>query len=128
MEGTSLSDILLHLRHQVSTGSVPKHDEAKAKARAMVAQCRDDADGGRVRWVFGECSYRVFYTDDEGQHRRPNKGLKVPRFDATGDALTGDAFQKARERMLTKARALWNELDKGDAQRYELTTITERTA
>ena len=125
LEGTSLSDILLHLRHQVSIGSVPKHDEAKAKARAMAAECRDDADGGRVRWSFGECSYRVFYTDAEGQHHKTNKGLKVPRFDETGGALTGDAYKKARERMLTKARALWNELDKSDAQRYELTPITE---
>ena len=54
-----------------------------------------------------------------------NKGLKVPRFDVTGDALTGCAFQKARERMLIKARALWDELDKSDAQRYELTPTTE---
>ena len=44
----------------------------------------------------------------------------MPRFDATGEALAGSAFQKARECMLSKARALWNELDKSDAQRYEL--------
>ena len=125
LEGASLSDIILHLRQQVSTGSVPKYDETKAKARAMAVQYRDDADGGRVRWVFGECSYHVMYTDDEGQHRRTNKGLKVPRFDEAGDALSGGAFQKARGRMLIKARALWNELDKSDAQRYELTPTTE---
>ena len=125
VEGACLSDIILHLRQQVSTGSVPKYDETKAKARAMAVQCRDDADGGRVRWVFGECSYHVMYTDDEGQHHRTNKGLKVARFDAIGDALTGGAFQKARERMLIKTRALWNELDTSGAQRYELTPTTE---
>ena len=120
LEGDSLSDILLHLRQQVSTGTVPKHDEEKAKARAMAAECRDDVDAGRVRWVFGECSYHVTYTAAGGTHHRTNKGLKVPRFDETGEALTGSAFQKARERVLIKARALWNELDKSDAQRYEL--------
>ena len=125
LDGASLSDILLHLRQQASAGSVPKCDETKAKARAMAAQCRDDADAGRVRWVFGECSYHVMYTDAEGQHHRTNKGLKVGRFDASGGALTGGAFQKARERMLRKARALWNELDRSDAQRYELTPTTE---
>ena len=89
LDGESLWAIIRYLRQQASTGPVPKSDETKAKARAMVVQCRGDADGGRVRWVVGECSYRVFYTDDEGQHRRTNKGLKVPRFDVAGDALTG---------------------------------------
>ena len=96
LEGAGLSDILLYLRRQVSTGTVPKYDEAKAKARAMAAESRDDADAGRVRWVFGECSYHVMYTDAGGKHHRTNKGLKVPRFDHTGEALTGSAFEKAR--------------------------------
>ena len=128
LEGDSLKDILLHLRQQVSTGSVPKADETKAKARAMAVGCRDDADGGRVRWVFSETAYHVLYRDDEGKHHRTSKDLKVPRFDMSGGALTGDAFQKARERMLSKARALWNELDKSGAPRYEITPTTECSA
>ena len=120
LDGESLRAIIRYLRQQASTGPVPKSDVTKAKARAMAAQCRDDTDGGRVRWMFGDCSYLVMYTDGSGQRHRTSKGLKVPRLDMNGDALTGGAFQKARERMLSKARALWNELDKSDAQRYEV--------
>ena len=62
VEGDSLKNILLYLQQKVSAGPVPKQDEEKAKARAMAAECRDDVDAGRVRWVFGECSHHVTYT------------------------------------------------------------------
>ena len=47
------------------------------------------------------------------------RGLKVPRADAVGKPLAPAVFKERRVQMLSKAQALWNELDKTTAERYD---------
>ena len=123
LEGESLSTILRHLREQVLAGDAPV-EVAKRTSRPDVRTGRDDADAGRLRWSFLESRCDIFYTDEQGRKHRMNRGLKVPREDAVGRPLSGEAFQKARRAALRKARALWNELDKSSCARYEVSRVS----
>ena len=120
LEGDTLVTILKHLREHVSMGDVPRADVAKSARRQEVRSCREDEDGGRVRWMFAECSYQIMFDDEQGQRRRTSKGLKVSRNNVFGQVLDAAAFQQARLATLNKARALWNEFDKSAVSRYDV--------
>ena len=122
LEGDTLGSILRHLREQVSAGEVPSADAAKAARRQEVLSSRGDEDAGRIRWLFAECAYAIMYDDGTGQKHRTVKGLKVSRHDPCGNLLDPAAFQAARLTVLRKARALWNEVDKSTADRYDVSS------
>ena len=122
LEGETLTTILKHLRAQVVAGGsseVQAAARAKAARRQEVMDARGDEDAGRIRWMFADCSYKIFYNDEEGKPHQCCKGLKVPRHDPFGQTLSHEAFQTARLVALSKARALWNACDKSSAARYD---------
>ena len=119
LEGPTLLAILRHLREQVSAGEVPEPDPAKCARRQEAISCRDDEDAGRLRWKFDEGAYQVMWEDGDGKFHRTTKGLKVNRADAIGRPTPAPLYKQMRTQMLSKARALWNELDKTKAARYD---------
>ena len=75
----------------------------------MPVEVAAPGDAAPLRWSFLDSSYQIFYADENGGKHRTNKGLKVPRKDAQGRPLSGQACQRARCVAQRKARALWNE-------------------
>ena len=122
LEGDTLGAILRHLREQVCAGEVPSADAAKAARRQEVLSSRGDEDAGRIRWLVAECAHAVMYDDGTGQKHRTVKGLKVSRHDPCGNLLDPAALHAARLTALRKARALWNEVDKSTADRYDVSS------
>ena len=122
LEGETLLTILKHLRSSKEKG-VPSSDSPKKARREENLGNREDEDAGRLCWVFKQTGYSIFYVDDEGKQHRLSDGLKVSRHDHLGQRLSVEAFKEARDVALSKARALWNRLDKSDSQRYEIATV-----
>ena len=119
LEGPTLLVILRHLRERVSAGEIPEPDLAKSAQRKEAMSNRDDEDAGRLRWMSGESAYQIMWQDEDGRLHRRTRGLQVPRADAVGKPLAPAVFKEKRVQMLSKARALWNELDKTAAERYD---------
>ena len=119
LKGDTLVKILNHLREHMCAAELPEANPTKSVQRKEVVNCREDEDGGRIRWMFGDHSYAIFYVDDEGVRRRTQKGLKVSRTDPFGGMLGPEEFKKARLVTLDRARALWNVMDKSGDARYQ---------
>ena len=124
LEGPTLLMILKHLRERVAAGAVPEPDLAKSALRKEAMSNRDDEDAGRLRWMSAESAYQIMWHDEDGKFHRRTKGLQVPRVDTNGQPMPPDVFKRWRMQVLSKARALWNELDKTAAERYDDVDMT----
>ena len=62
----------------------------------------------------------VTYKDAEGKRRTSTKGLSLATKDNVGRALSGDGYAKMIERVMDKAKRLWNELDQSTEERFKL--------
>jgi hypothetical protein len=124
LEGGSLETVLRHLREQVHSDeqaipSLACEDGDRArKRRRDVLDSREDIDGGRIRWLFAQCCYQVWFKDADGKLHQTTRGLRVARTDPMGQVLKGDVFKKAKALALHKARALWDENDRTSTERY----------
>ena len=93
--------------------------EGARRRRQVVLDSRDDKDGGRIRWLFSSCCYQVWYKDKDGRVHQSTKGLMVSRDDSFGQPLKKEAFQRAKDLALHKARTLWIVCDQSTAYRYD---------
>ena len=119
LEGPTLMAILKHLRERMTTGEIPEPDAAKSALRKEALANREDEDAGRLCWRSGESAYQIMWQDADGKTRRRTRGLQVARKDTLGKLLSAADFRGRRLQMLGRARALWNELDKTAAERYD---------
>ena len=140
VDGPSLPSLLTYLKAKLQSSS---EDTAGAPAAkrcrgescgqaddgvAEAAPLHDDEDKGRVWWSFARHCWRLKYIDQEGKLRTTEKGFVVSRCDVFGQPLGCHAYASAREKMLAKARAAWNELDHSKTARYDVTAERGRVA
>ena len=81
LEGGSLETVLRHLREQVHGSdeqvipSIACEDgDGARKRRRVVLESRDDIDGGRIRWLFSQCCYQVWFKDVDGKMHQTTRG------------------------------------------------------
>ena len=58
LKGDTLVKILNHLREH--SAELPETNLTKSVQRKEVVNCREDEDGGRIRWMFGDHAYSIF--------------------------------------------------------------------
>ncbi len=118
VEGESLLNIVRHLRELLLTGGHREDGCELARGRREPPKLPDDADRGRIRWMFAKGSYQIIFTDDTGKLRQSCKGLGVAREDHMGKPLSPESYRLAREAMLNRARKSWNAYDHSSAERF----------
>ena len=83
------------------------------------ADCRDKSDFACVFYRYDRQCYRVRFMDDEGVVReKSDASLHVPHADHDGRILSVDELNASREGAHTRARLMWNRLDKSDRPRF----------
>jgi len=120
-DGTdSVKVILDHLKRRyedlLNVGE-PSLQAAKARRKQANAELTK-SDENRVTFCFRRHAWKVAYRDKAGDLHTPTKGWEVPRVDHCNMPLDPIVYQAAKSKMLEKARAAWNDLDKSDKARY----------
>lgn len=123
---SSLDALINHLGARAGEDRVPLMADGADECEALLQGAVDastyltNADPGRISWFAGG-KWCVRFKDGEGRIRRTTGFLKVPTRHLTGVVYSPERFEAARKQVLNKARKRWNELDKSDRERFELT-------
>ena len=76
-------------------------------------------DDGRVQFLHSKRCFQVTYTQD-GSHIKTCAGLVLPSKDLSNEIIQFNSveYKESHTRMESKARQMWNDLDKSDRTRY----------
>ena len=119
-------DILLAAGRKVADGRLAaRNHETCTLNRLAPSECRKrpsdvvNYDTNRIRFDFRNGAFTVHYQGDDNKAHRMSTDFVVPRTStSTGNVLEGEAYIKAKEVVLAKARDAWNQHDKSGAERY----------
>ena len=119
-------DILLAAGRKVAHGRLAaRNHETCTLNRLTPSECRKrpsdvvNYDTNRIRFDFRNGAFTVHYQGDDNKAHRMSTDFVVPRTStSTGNVLEGEAYIKAKEVVLAKARDAWNQHDKSGAERY----------
>ena len=119
-------DILLAAGRKVAQGRhAARNHETCTLNRLAPSECKKrpstvvNYDTNRIRFDFRNGAFTVHYQGDDNKAHRMSTDFVVPRTStSTGNVLEGEAYIKAKEVVLAKARDAWNQHDKSGAERY----------
>ena len=115
--------------HRIVQHLIPRSGEPAREEVSPFTQLLRDSDGRYISWRAPPASshdavpaqhrgsWKIAYTNETGQTVQSQCGLAVPTMDLAGNPLGQQELVQAALRVLTKARRMWNTMDKSAAPR-----------
>lgn len=73
-----------------------------------------------VRYLYSRDTWSIWYMDKEGAVKQRVADLAPARFDAFGNALNKEQYEKEIDSKKTHAMRVWNDLDQSDRARFDV--------